>query len=322
MAPRISQIAQRRSMFIGQGASPGVLPGLPAFALVSKQDFPVLSMPKARTGDLARRPLASPLHTGGRLGKLSHADKYPIWRPSPLDGAAPAPGSVKTYPIFAVIDHKPCLVVGGGAVGERKVHDLMAAGALVTVVSRTLTSELAALADRGEIRYLEADFHPDQVEGMALVMAATDDQEVNAAVSAAAQSRGIWVNVADAPEYCTFIVPAMLRRGGLTLAISTGGASPALARQLRRELQQHFGPEYGPYLDLLQRVRPLVLAARRGHPDNGPLFHRLVQSPLREAVAQGDRARVLKVLHEVLGPVLGTPVLGEAVSQAFKETEG
>jgi len=229
---------------------------------------------------------------------------------------------MKTYPIFAVIDNQPCLVVGGGAVGERKVADLMAAGARVTVVSRTLPPELAALASRGEISYLPEDFREAQVEGMALVMAATDDPEVNARVSAAAQARAIWVNVADAPEYCTFIVPAQVRRGELTLAISTGGASPALARQVREELQQHFGPEYGPYLDLLQRVRTRLLAERRGLPDNGPLFHRLVHSPLKEAVAQGDRTRVLKLLQEVLGSVLSAPVLGELVSQALKGTEG
>lgn len=229
---------------------------------------------------------------------------------------------MKTYPIFAVIENKPCLVVGGGAVGERKVADLMAAGARVTVISRTLTPELAALADRGEIRYLSQDFTDAQVEGMALVMAATDDPEVNAAVSAAAQARAIWVNVADEPQHCTFIVPAQVRRGDLTLAISTGGASPALARQLREELQQHFGPEYGPYLDLLRRVRTRLLTERRAHPDNGPLFYRLVRSPLKEAVAQGDRARALKLLQEVLGPVLSAPVLGELVSQALKGTEG
>jgi precorrin-2 dehydrogenase/sirohydrochlorin ferrochelatase len=229
---------------------------------------------------------------------------------------------VKTYPIFAVLKDKPCLVVGGGPVGERKVHDLMKAGARVTVVSRTLTPELAALASRGEIRYLPEDFAEVQVEGMALVMAATDDPVVNARVSAAAQARGIWVNVADDPEYCTFIVPAQVRRGDLTLAISTGGASPALARQLREELQQHFGPEYGPYLDLLRRIRTRLLGERRGHPDNAELFHRLVHSPLKEAVAQGDRARVLWVLREVMGEVLETPVLGELVSQAFEEPEG
>ncbi|MFZ5449380.1 MAG: precorrin-2 dehydrogenase/sirohydrochlorin ferrochelatase family protein [Thermodesulfobacteriota bacterium] len=229
---------------------------------------------------------------------------------------------MKTYPIFAVIENKPCLVVGGGAVGERKVQDLLASGAKVTVVSRTLTSELADLASRGEIVYLSEDFTDTQVEGMALVMAATDDPEVNARVSAAAQTRGIWVNVADDPEHCTFIVPAQVRRGDLTLAISTGGASPALARRVREELQQHFGPEYGPYLDLLKRLRTRVLAERRSHPGNADLFHRLVNSPLKEAVALGDRPRIVKVLHEVLGSVLSSAVLGEIVSQAFKETEG
>ncbi|HZE20822.1 MAG TPA: bifunctional precorrin-2 dehydrogenase/sirohydrochlorin ferrochelatase [Desulfobaccales bacterium] len=229
---------------------------------------------------------------------------------------------MKTYPIFAIIENKSCLVVGGGAVGERKVHDLLAAGARVTVVSRTLTSSLAALAALGKISYLPEDFAEAQVEGMALVLAATDDPRVNARVSAAAQDRAIWVNVADAPELCTFIVPALLRRGDLTLAVSTGGASPALARRMREDLQQHFGPEYGPYLDLLQRVRDRLLSERRAHPGNAELFHRLVNSPLKEAVARGDRAWTVKLLNEVLSPVLSTPVLGELVSQAFEETEG
>jgi precorrin-2 dehydrogenase / sirohydrochlorin ferrochelatase len=229
---------------------------------------------------------------------------------------------VKTYPIFAVIEDKPCLVVGGGAVGERKVLDLLASGARVTVVSRTLTPKLTDLVARGKVVYLTEDFADTQVEGMALIMAATDDTRVNARVSAAAQARGIWVNVADEPEHCTFIVPAQVRRGELTLAISTGGASPALARQVREDLQQQFGPEYGPYLDLLRRVRTRVLTERRANPDNAELFHRLVRSPLKEAVAQGDRARVMWVLRDVMGDVLSTPVLGELVSQAFQETEG
>jgi len=229
---------------------------------------------------------------------------------------------MKTYPVFAVIENQTCLVVGGGAVGERKVQDLLAAGAQVSVVSRVLTPALADLASRGKIVYLAEDFDETQVAGMALVMAATDDPEVNAQVSAAAKQRGIWVNVADDPEHCTFIVPAQVKRGDLTLAISTGGASPALARRVREELQEHFGPEYGPYLDLLKRVRTRLLTERRAHPDNAGLFHRLVRSPLKDAVALGDRARVLKVLHEVMGEVLSPPVLGELVSQAFKETEG
>src|SRR4030042_796166 len=171
-------------------------------------------------------------------------------------------GSMKTYPVFANLIDKPCLVVGGGAVGERKVQDLRVA---------------------------------------------------------AAQARAIWVNVADAPELCTFIVPAQVRRGDLTVAISTGGASPALARKLREELQQRFGPEYAPYLALLQGIRERLLADARGPPENSRLFHRLVDSPLREAVARGDRARILNLLKEILGTALSPQVVGELVVQALAE---
>jgi precorrin-2 dehydrogenase / sirohydrochlorin ferrochelatase len=226
---------------------------------------------------------------------------------------------MKTYPIFAIIADKPCLVVGGGAVGERKVKDLRAAGARVTVVSRSLTSLLARLAAEGEIRYLEEDFSPPHLKGMFLVMGATDDPRVNAQVSAAAQARGIWVNIADAPELCTFIVPAQVRRGELTLAISTGGASPALARKLRQELEQQFGLEYGPYLDLLKEVRAWVLAQRRGHPDNPVLFKRLVNSPLREALARGDRQEATRLLQEILGPTVNLSLLEEMLERALEE---
>jgi precorrin-2 dehydrogenase len=226
---------------------------------------------------------------------------------------------MKTYPIFVLIEDQPCLVVGGGAVGERKVLDLRQAGAKVTVVSRELTPALAKLAQAGKIRYLKQDFTPDNLAGMVLVMAATDNPQVNARVSATARQRGIWVNVADAPEFCTFIVPAQVHRGDLTLAISTGGASPALARKIREDLQQRFGPEYGPYLALLQGVRTRLLSSRRAHPENAALFHRLVDSPLLEAVAAADRARVTAVLRDLLGEALSPQVLEELTNEAFQE---
>jgi precorrin-2 dehydrogenase / sirohydrochlorin ferrochelatase len=229
---------------------------------------------------------------------------------------------MKTYPIFANLMDRPCLVVGGGAVGARKVEDLRLAGARVTVVSPEITPELAELAGAGKIIHLAQDFQEEHVAGMALVMAATDDPEVNARVSAAAQARSIWVNVADAPEFCTFIVPAQVRRGDLTVAISTGGASPALARRLREELTQHLGPEYVPYLALLKAVRARLLEERRGQPDNARLFHQLVDSPLLAAVARGDRARIVGLLREILGEALSPQVLGELVAQAFKEPAG
>jgi len=228
---------------------------------------------------------------------------------------------MKTYPMFTVLEGKECLVVGGGAVGERKVADLLAAGAKVTVVSPTITPGLAKRAARGEIRCLAEDFAPRHLMGMALVLGATDDPRVNAQVSAAAQDLGIWVNIADAPELCTFIVPARVSRGDLTVAVSTGGASPALARKLREEMEGRFGREYGPYLALLKRVRERLLAVRRGHRDNPARFRRLVDSPLLEALARRNREQTRRLLTDILGPALGPDVVAALVEEAFKDLE-
>ncbi len=226
---------------------------------------------------------------------------------------------MKTYPLFALIEDRPCLVVGGGAVGERKIQDLLTAGARVTVISQTLTPRLVELADQGHIHFIQDDFSPRYLDGMTLVVGATDDQQVNREVSAAAQARNLLVNIVDAPELCTFIVPAQVRRGPLTIAVSTGGASPALARQMREDLEQRFGPEYARYLRLLQGVRDRVLARRRGHPENPRLFQRLVASPLGEALAKEDRPRALAILEEALGEVLSSEELAAALEQAWEE---
>ncbi len=229
---------------------------------------------------------------------------------------------MQTYPLFALLTDRPVLVVGGGAVGERKVRDLVAAGARVTVVSREFTPGLEEMAARGEITALRGDFTPAQVAGMALVVGATDDPEVNQAVSRAAREANIWVNIVDAPELCTFIVPAQVRRGELTIAISTGGASPALARRLRETLERTFGPEYGPYLDLLRAVRERLLEVRRGHPENTALFLRLVDSPLKEALARQDPEAVTAVLQEVLAPLLSPETCRELAGRAISAEVG
>jgi siroheme synthase-like protein len=228
---------------------------------------------------------------------------------------------MKTYPLFALLEDRACLVVGGGAVGERKVQDLLRAGAKVTVVSRDLTPRLTELADAGRILFIQGDFDPRHLEGVTLVVGATDDQEVNRRVSLASQARGLFVNIVDEPELCTFIVPAQMRRGPLTIAVSTGGASPALARQLREELEERFGEDYGRYLRVLKTVRDRVLARRRGHPENPRLFQGLLAGPLHEAIAQEDRLRALAVLEGALGEVLASEELAEALDQAWQEEE-
>lgn len=147
------------------------------------------------------------------------------------------------------------MVVGGGAVAERKVELLVDCGAAVAVVSPTLTQELERLRREGVIEVLQREFRPEDVEGALLVIGATDDRAVNEDVSRAAKSRDVLVNVVDVPELCDFYVPAVIARGNLEVAINTAGSSPVLAKRLREDLEKQFGPEYGPYLELLARLR-------------------------------------------------------------------
>jgi len=255
---------------------------------------------------------AETLRPGGTLHPATGLDKVKKL-------AEPTASGMKTYPLFALIEDRPCLVVGGGAVGERKVRDLLAAGAKVTVVSRDLTPGLAELAAQERLTYIQGDFTPKHLDGMMLVIGATDDLMVNQRVSAAAQARGLLVNIVDAPELCTFIVPAQVRRGPLTIAVSTGGASPALARKVRQELEQHFGPDYGRYLRVMQAVRERVLARRRGHPENHRLFQGLVAGPLQAAIAGGDRPQALAILEKTLGEILSVEDLAAAVTEGWEE---
>jgi precorrin-2 dehydrogenase / sirohydrochlorin ferrochelatase len=211
---------------------------------------------------------------------------------------------LKFYPIFLQIEGKPCLVVGGGDVGERKVEDLLLAGAQVNLVSREATPVLEAMAAQGLIKFLRDDFIPEHLDGMILAIAATNDLNTNKSVSIAAQVRGLPVNIVDQPDLCSFVVPATIRRGDLTLAISTGGRSPALAKKLRRDLEKVYGPEYGPYLELLGAIREKVLACRRDHPENLNLFTRIVSSRLFHLLNSGNHHELQALLAELLAPVL------------------
>jgi len=223
---------------------------------------------------------------------------------------------LKFYPIFLHIEGKPCLVVGGGDVGERKVEDLLLAGAKVTVVSREATPVLEAMAAQGLIKFLRDDFLPEHLDGMSLAIAATNDLNTNQSVSIAAQVRKLPVNIVDQPALCSFVVPATIRRGDLTLAIGTGGRSPALAKKLRRDLEKTYGPEYGPYLELLGTIREKVLACRRDHPENLNLFTRIVSSRLFCLRISGDHYEVQVLVAELLAPVLPESNIKELQSLA------
>ncbi|MDD9269886.1 bifunctional precorrin-2 dehydrogenase/sirohydrochlorin ferrochelatase [Paenibacillus sp. GCM10023248] len=167
------------------------------------------------------------------------------------------------YPIMVNLAGQHCLVVGGGAVAERKVLSLLDAGANVTVISEQFTPGIAVLEQHSGVVLHRQTFHPSMMTGeslypYALIVAATNDAQVNKSVFELASKQGKLVNVVDQPELSTYIQPSVVRRGKLVIAVSTGGASPSAARKIARDLDRDYGEEYAVYLDFLSEVRQLV----------------------------------------------------------------
>jgi len=159
------------------------------------------------------------------------------------------------YPVFLNVAGERCVVVGGGEVAERKARTLLEQGASVVVISPAVVRGLSELAEEGRIEVSLSDYRHGDLHNALLVIAATDDPKVNAGVAREGKERGVLVNVVDDPELSNFIVPSLVRRGDITIAISTGGKSPALARKIRTELEQSFPPEYALLALLLSEVR-------------------------------------------------------------------
>lgn len=205
------------------------------------------------------------------------------------------------YPVFLDITGRRCVVVGGGSVAEGKVTGLLAAGANVRVISPTVTDALAEAAREGRIRWRRRAYRRGDLAGASLAFAATGDVAVNAAVAAEGDRRGVWVNAADDPAHCDFILPSVLRRGALAIAVSTGGASPALARAVREELEQHVGAEYETLVEVARDVRGTLRAERRTV-DAGTWRSALADRRFRRLVATGERDSARRRLRARLGP--------------------
>jgi len=201
--------------------------------------------------------------------------------------------------MFLEVAGRPCLVVGGGPIAEGKVTGLVAAGAEVTVISPTLTAGLAEAARAGRISHRRRAYRDGDLVGFTLAFVATGAVAVNVAVAAEGRRRGVLVNAADDPAHCDFILPAVLRRGALAVAVSTGGASPALARAVREELERHLGDDYAALVDVAGEVRRALRAERRTADAQAwraaladPRFRRLVAGGQRAAARRRLRARL------------------------------
>jgi precorrin-2 dehydrogenase/sirohydrochlorin ferrochelatase len=200
-----------------------------------------------------------------------------------------------TYPVNLSVQGRRCLVVGGGAVAARKVDGLLDAGASVHVVAERVGDEIRS---RPGVTWEERAYRPTDLDGCWLVVAATDDSRVNAAVFHDGEVRRIWVNGADDPEHCSFTLPSVFRRGSLQVTVSTEGRSPALASWLRRRLADELGPEYEVLLDLLAAERRGMQA--RGRSTEAADWQAALDSDLLSLIRSGDVSSARERLHACL----------------------
>ena len=205
------------------------------------------------------------------------------------------------YPINLDIKNRNCLIVGGGAVGTRKVNTLLECGARVTVVSPEPTPQLTRLASEGSIRLEKRDYRSDDITGMFLVIGATDDESLNHQISKDAEQAHILCNIADRPEVCNFILPSIVRRGDLVITVSTSGKSPALAKRLRKQLETQFGQEYADFLLLMGAIRKKLLAQAHEPEAHKELFHKLIESNILNLMHAGKKEDVNMLLYKILG---------------------
>jgi len=205
------------------------------------------------------------------------------------------------YPIYLNVANRRCVVVGGGDVAERKVQRLLECGARVVVIGRALTPALEIMIKDGLIDRIDGDYNEAHLHDAFLVIGATDKEEVNARISEDAREKGIMVNIVDDPEKCDFILPSLFQRGDLTVAISTGGKSPALAKKMREELEGLYGPEYLVLLNLLGAIREKIKARGASPDDNKRLFEVLVNSDILQHIRENNWDRINKMVHDLTG---------------------
>lgn len=200
------------------------------------------------------------------------------------------------YPLFADIADRAVLVIGGGHVAERKVLGLLESGAQITVVSPKLTEKLVELHSDGQIEVCRCDYQKGDLAGAWLVIAATNDEQINRQIFTEANERHIFCNVVDRPELCSFQVPAVVRRGDLQIAVSTSGTSPILAKLIRQQLQKEYSKHYEIFLVQLGELRDHY---KKKYPDNqsrrAELLEEFINSDALDLLQQGknDAFRVL-----------------------------
>jgi precorrin-2 dehydrogenase / sirohydrochlorin ferrochelatase len=217
---------------------------------------------------------------------------------------------MRYYPVFLDLAGKPVVVIGGGTIAHQKMENLVAAAAEVTVVSPDLNPEMQALKDEGRFRHIEREYEPGDLEGYDLAFVATDDRSANETVWKEGRERKIWVNAVDDIPNCDFIMPGIVRKGELIIAISTSGLSPAIARKVREDLEEFLTEEDAILLDLAAEVRKElremdvpVLACNHCSRNANDVWNAALDGEVKKLISDGRRAQAKeRILNLLLSP--------------------
>lgn len=207
------------------------------------------------------------------------------------------------YPINLDLTGRRCAVIGGGAVAERKIGDLLAAGANVSVISPTLTNTLSMLVDERKLIHIRRFYQSGDIENYFIVICATDNPEVNKNAAREAKSRGALVNVADNPGLCDFTIPSRVVRGDLLITVSTSGSSPAVAKKLRLELEQRYGPEYGHCLELIGRLRDELKHSLTNSKQRELFWQQAIDQQVLSLIQQGKLEEAEEKIRHAIGRI-------------------
>jgi precorrin-2 dehydrogenase/sirohydrochlorin ferrochelatase len=208
------------------------------------------------------------------------------------------------YPINLNIAGQLCVVIGGGNVATRKITSLLSCDARVRVISPELSAGVKQLIDKNHLEWIPRAYTTGDLQGASLAFALTDRPDIQLQIANEARKHGIPVNIADNPEACTFQIPATIRRGELLISVSTGGGSPALASTIRKELELHYGPEYGELVKLLAEIRQLTVGQGSTQEEHKLLFERLLQTNILSLLRRKDWQLLQEQLYKILPPAI------------------
>jgi precorrin-2 dehydrogenase/sirohydrochlorin ferrochelatase len=217
---------------------------------------------------------------------------------------------VKIYPVSLIIQGKKCLVVGGGSVACRKVRSLLDCGARVEAVSLDFEDQLVRWSSEEPLRLTKGEYNSQALEGAFLVVGATSDQGVNERIAADAKRLGILCNIVDQPDLSDFVLPAVGKKGDLTIAVSTSGKSPALARRLRDRIMETIPKSYATLVQILGALRVHPLMSLGGSEDHKRLWEDLLNSPILNWIEAGDAQSIERLFESLMGEKVTLQELG------------